>query len=567
MKRIWLFGLLVAGVLVLGCSSSDSESCTDSTECSLAHICVDGTCSQIECMGHADCTVGLGTPFCADYGIDPNQPEMKFCSPVWCQNDADCLTLGAGLVCDLVTKECISGGSSADVITDLDITGGDVKDVGEEDIQGTDGGNVCQACSTDGDCSDGTKCLPLGGGTFCFEACATNNDCATGWLCYALSTDGKQCVPNSFQCSATCLLDGCAAGLVCNQDSGACETGAVECGACQYDWDCAEGFRCYESGDYCAPLCGTGCPESSTCLEVNSQVVSLCVSDAPTCCYGSDCGEQCTGDKPYAKNGICVECLTNDHCDAGETCNTTGSCTSATCQDPNLPYEKDGACVQCLLDSHCTSFGTDYTCKNNVCTPSTVAPECQYCADPYPACIQLNGVWSCVQCTADEHCGAGTCDLSLYSCDNGGLPNSCVSNPCSSNADCVSSTGTFALACDIPSGCCYDTGGWCDNVEAMCPGGGNCAGMMDLLMGGMMEGMGDMIPMEGSYGACECEQPYELMGLIGCVMGACPTSPDCQAGTVCVSIDIMSMLTGGSTPSTASGYCINPSALLGLLGM
>ena len=564
MRRVWLLGLFAMVGLFISCSDGDSEkSCTVATDCSAANTCLDGKCKQIECSAHADCP-GL-TPFCGPVGIDPANPDKRYCSPVMCTADTEC---DAGMVCDTSTKQCIVGGNTSDVASDLDTgNNGDkdvVEDLDDEDIAVVTEEGICAACTSDAECADGKKCHPLGGGTFCFATCATSNDCATGWMCYAVTADGKQCIPMAFNCDADCLTAGCPDGQMCNQQSGQCAAGASECAACQNDWNCAEGYRCNQDGGYCAPECGAGCPTNSTCQEVNETApVSVCVSASPECCYGDTCDDACSAEKPYLKDGKCVECLNDGHCSGEEVCTAAGACGSATCTDPNAPYEKDGGCVQCLNDDHCVGFGdgdTTYLCKNNVCTPDELPPECAYCTDPYPACVQINGVWSCVQCTADTDCGGSDeCDLSMYTCTGDGPPNC---SGCQSDAECVSSTGSFELECDNASGCCIDKAGWCDGVEAFCPAG-ECKGLMDILGGGM--GMGGIpgMPTEGSFGACACTTPMDMMSLAMCLMAPCD-SAECPGSSVCIDPAILTDLLGGGLPSgDAAGYCINLSSLLG----
>ena len=173
----------------------------------------------------------------------------------------------------------------------------------------------CDQCSSDVDCGE-LDCFPLGGGTHCFEDCNSNDDCPTGWMCYALSNDGKQCIPLAFSCDADCLAESCPEGQVCNQETGQCQEGGGECAPCQQEWDCQEGFRCYQDGKYCAPVCGAGaCPAASSCETVNAIPVNLCISDSPACCYGPECGGSCPDDKPHLCNdGECHECCTSAHC-------------------------------------------------------------------------------------------------------------------------------------------------------------------------------------------------------------------------------------------------------------
>jgi Cys-rich repeat protein len=558
MKTFRLLALLLIGTFVGACSSSDAtQKCETPLDCDQAFTCIDGKCAQLVCATYDDCPRDDET--CLP-GADPSQPELKFCTPVECNTSSPCET---GYVCNEF-YQCVAGGGDAvdgDVVA-MDALPTDItKDLGEE--PGT--GVGCKACDSDGEC-DGSKCTPLGGGKYCFDGCAVNDDCESGWYCDKLDNQSSLCIPMAFNCDADCHASGCPDGQVCNQDSGACQDGAAECGACQQDWDCGAGFRCYNEGKYCAPGCDGGCPNNSACQEVNSIAVNLCIAGGAPCCFGDECVNPCSAPTPYLNNtGACVECLNDGQCGDGEYCEELSeSCMDDACQAPTPFQLEDGSCVECKNDSHCTAKGEGYKCKANVCTISDLPEECSLCVAPYPACAEINGIWACVQCAADSDCGNGTCDLSLYACSGGGVGPGCGS--CTQDGDCISAMGDKTLACDAASGCCYDVGGFCDNVESMCDAtsGSECKGLMDLLMGGMggIPGM----PEDSAGGICTCDAPVALTDLLLCMfMGGCP-STGCLGDSVCVDpaeIPLLGDIVGAI--GGAAGICINPASLSGLL--
>jgi len=366
----------------------------------------------------------------------------------------------------------------------------------------------CSPCDTDWDCGNLT-CYPLGGGAFCFDTCGTNDDCPSGWMCYQLTNEGKQCIPMSFGCDAKCLVIGCPPGEVCDQDTGKCAVGGAECAPCLHDWQCAQGLRCYQEGKYCAPGCaGTGCPGGSVCEQVNPIPFQLCISVAPECCFGPEC----------------------------------------TSCPPSAPFMYEGACVECLNSSHCMYLGPEAVC--DLLTYSCVSgdpPECGYCADPYPACVQINGVWACVQCTDDTYCGPdGTCDLNLYACSYA-WPSLCGED-CLSDSDCQTDPGIL-LACDADTGCCYDPMGWCDGVNKHCnyAAGSSCIDLMG-------------VPMPGGIGMCSCTDPLDQDEFMMCFMmeGACE-SPECFGEMLCVDPTVMPIVPG---PMLNEPVCMSPALLL-----
>ena len=560
-----IIALLFAAAMLWGCSGSDAEggdgSCEAPIDCSQGFTCMEGKCAQVECQTHTDCPGLEGDKFCAPAGVDPANPDKKLCSGIECKNDTEC---DPGQVCNEFLR-CEAEGVGSDVIDDV-VAGTDVPSDPDTVTKPT-AGNLCTPCSTDADC-DGLKCYPLGAGTFCFGECETNNDCGSGWICHPLTNDAKQCIPMAFNCDATCLIDGCPEGQVCNQETGACAAGAEDCGTCQQDWDCAAGLRCYSQDKLCAPPCGDGCPTNSSCQSVNALPVDLCISSTAPCCYGDDCANPCQAPTPYPQGGECVECIEDAHCGEGKYCEQVShTCMSAACQPPT-PFQKpDGTCVECLNTGHCAAKGATYGCNNNACVSDDKPAECDYCEAPYSACAEINGIWSCVQCTDDTYCPGSTCDLTLYACKNGGGNPGEGCGVCQSDADCVSAMGDKVLACDAASGCCYDTSGFCDDVESYCDGSQNseCLGLMELLMGGMggIPGM----PEGSAGGICTCTEPMGMEGFMCLLMPPCPAG-GCLGDSVCIDPSAIPMLGDmlGAMAGNIDGLCLNPNSILDMLG-
>lgn len=548
-------GALALLVLASGCGSSSSNgSCTEHVDCPQAFVCVDGSCAQVECAGLGDCPEG--EVICAGAGVDSTKPETRFCSPIICKNTDEC---PEGYECSEFKQCVLVDETPADTTQGLDNTPMD--DVNMKDGPSVPEGVACSVCTTDTTCG-GLTCHALGTGTFCFDSCTTHDDCDNGWICASLGMDGTFCVPRKYSCDIDCLATGCPDGQVCDQETGLCAQPVGQCGQCDFDEECGDGFRCFIDEHYCAPVCiDEVCPNNSTCNDVNlfDNTASLCVSQTAGCCYGDNCENACPPATPYVVNGSCVECRTSNDCLEGETCGVDNSCQSDQCSnDPTHPYLYNGQCVQCITNDHCTG---GKTCQVNVCNTGEQPAECSYCQAPYSACTQINGVWSCVQCTDDSFCpGEGnSCDLTLFACKNAGNPQQNCTG-CTNNTECVSSSGQYELACEVSSGCCYDVGGGCDGVEAFCAGGAECVGLLDMLMGGG-GGMGMELPADMGLGACSCSSPIsDLTQLLTCMLpGACPS--ECVSGSVCA--DLGALLGA----SSGSGVCINLSSLLGGLGL
>jgi hypothetical protein len=168
-----------------------------------------------------------------------------------------------------------------------------------------------------------------------------------------------------------------------------------------------------------------------------------------------------------------------------------------------MPHEFEGSCVQCLEDRHC---GADGDCAEGTHTCAGGDACGGACGAPYPGCVVVNGVPSCVSCTSDAHCPGGACNTTTYGCEGGANDRGCAGDCLI--AGCRSVSGQFTLACDPESGCCYDTTGLCDDVEAFCKtaSGSECQSIFEIFMGGAIPG-GGLPGMEGAFvgGLCTCD--------------------------------------------------------------
>ena len=197
-----------------------------------------------------------------------------------------------------------------------------------------------------------------------------------------------------------------------------------------------------------------------------------------------------------------------------------------TCKPPK-PFLLDGACVECLASANCAD---DLHCnpENHRCE----AEECNFCQAPYPACVQIDGVWSCVQCKYDEDCPSGVpCDEDLHACAP--WPSDDYCPPCDSDADCVALNQWLVVECHSASGCCFDRHGRCDGLSAGCPEG-TCVQIWEELGCGTttepLEPPCSFFPPE--LGVCTCPEPYLTPRLIGCPDEDCGLG--CPGEAACV---------------------------------
>jgi len=572
---------LVAGFVLVACGGSDGGTpCSTDTECATGKICQKGSCGVKACEGAAGCEAGQTC-------VDTNHDDAKECTAVDCSGDGDCAAKAeaAGVEMSCVQGACIPKEAPVvvDDVVDDSTAPGDVAGKDESTPVGT--GKLCQVCTADADCGDG-RCTQLAEGSFCTSECSTNDDCPSGYLCFQVTSQGKDCVPGLYTKCPQCLIDGCAAGQTCDQASGACKAAAGECGPCEKDDDCGLGFRCFAFSaevQRCVPECGAGCPGNSTCAAIaageGTEGVRVCKPNGGTCCFGDTCNAGCDcSDKPATPYcnpaGECAECLTDANCPVAKpdcvagTCQSGPACPAAT----PVPCDAPSGCCECTNDTHCG--GAKPFCQaNGTCgTEQSCA-----CVAPYPACLNVEGQVVCVECISDADCTTAgcTCNQGDHTCmgadgqacaGSGTIP-AAECTGCTTDGDCAVAEG-FSLKCDVPTGCCYDTAGKCDNTAAFCPAGATCAGLMAIAgldLGALLGGMGG-----GSGGI-----PTDMLGDMA---SYCSCPPDCLGGQTCVtakeisdkSLGALAAILGGMVSPGSGTYCADlnsvPDLLGGLLG-
>jgi hypothetical protein len=505
-----------------------------------------------------------------------------------------CYTLGcdvlcaAGQSCDPIAKKCVIFGNTGDAITggkdgsdagsttDASVSDGTPADSDDstsvpdtetppDSGPSTPNDKSCGKCKVDADCGTDFQCISLISGNFCARKCAAATDCAAGYNCAQASSDPKNtqtyCVLPSFDC-AGCAGDpaGCPSGQKCNVKVGTptCVAVKQQCEACNQDVDCDNGLRCVKQGDakVCSPDCGGGkaCPANSTCQSFFG--IQACAFQADKCCYGSSCqvSTACKGcDASKCLGGQCVECVKDADCTGGSCNIAVHSCVkTADCSGAKpIKLAATGECVECANDTHCAASAVGPKCdpSTHTCGKGTQNTECAACGGAYPGCVEINGTWSCVECSTDKDCAdksKGTCSGKTYTCSGSvGAGTGPSSGTCKADSDCANGPSTtFSLKCDVKSGLCYDEKGFCDNLVAFCnaAAGSNCAPVGGLPTGGIpgLPGAGGgasacTCPLGGSGGTATMDpicsavlkSGFAPPGLKNCDCAGNPTSPDC----------------------------------------
>ncbi len=560
MLRAWrLWGPAAFSCIALaaaaGCSGGSGGgaiACEEHADCPADFICDNGSCAQVACSVTADCPTG---------GVC----HGEFCTAQQCSALEPCTDPTHICQGGLCVPRPVDPGSDAidavggDQTVGEGVTGGDTApgDVAKPDGGTTPGGTQCAPCNAPGDCADGMVCSALTSGMFCTKPCQNDAECLPGYICYQVSA-GKQCTPVSYDCAA-CLQTPCPEGQVCDQATDECVPALALCGDCTYDQQCGPGMRCITTTammHFCVTECSEfACESGFHCTEkggVGGEGVMVCAPDDPSCC-GADCPEcTCEDPTPYCVPGTtdCAQCLSDQHCPAGSRCDTGTHACAGLC--PAGQYPLAGNCVDCLNSSHCPE---GQACDPVTHTCAATEDPCSYCVDPYPGCAEINGTWSCVPCSTSEHCGCAPeencCNTTTYQCEGGTAANPQCNN-CTADTDCPVNPN-FDLRCDPGTGCCYDSSGACDNVQAFCWGPASTCKSIFEMFGAGATIPPEMFPEGGGFagGYCSCDYLQSLMcGFMGCG----PEVPQCFNGVSCSPIGTLMGLFTGMT-GTSGDLC------------
>ncbi|MDF1564400.1 MAG: hypothetical protein P1V51_15255 [Deltaproteobacteria bacterium] len=334
-----VFFLLLFGVAVTteGCRCGDP---CDGVTCATGEVCEDGVCVSNpdgggeSCFSDFDCAGKVGRTHCDGisqtcvaclFAAHCPDPQTQICESSNhtcvarppCATDDSCADLPATPRCEVVSGACVS-------------------------------------CLVDDDCPGSQQgCHPTG--YFCrFEPCSADADCAS-------QPDEPYCH------AATGLCQQCTGDAHCGADE-VCRDGLCQArGECVRNTDCGPGQVCDTSGLATCVQCS---------VDLDCRLGGVCTSRS---CQGST---SCTGDVDcdaprhcQLALGLCVECLDNAHCRAGQTCAADGTCSApATCSSSAL----------CLEGQSCVSG----QCRAATCSDDDLEPN----DTPYGASPILPGV-------------------------------------------------------------------------------------------------------------------------------------------------------------------------------
>ncbi len=321
-----------------------------------------------------------------------------------CESDDDC----NGEYCNLdlsVCVECLDNAhcdeSASEVCTDAN------------ECQCQEPREVQQICEDADDAECGPVTDVCGATVDCGECTEPNFDCEdNACVCQPITTCGAdQCGDVDDGCGGTIDCGGCDGNDVCNHTTNTCECDPITtCGADQ----------CGDVDDGCGGTIDcAGCDGGHVC----NHTTNLCECDPITTCDANQCGDVDDG------CGGTIDCAS---CDGGHVCNhTTNLCECdpiTTCAD-NQCGDVDDGCAGTIDCGGCAGDYNECDTGDNVCVcddTRTVEEICESqnaecgevedaCGDPVQCpdtcesegdqCLESDRI--CVECTDNDHCGAG----------------------------------------------------------------------------------------------------------------------------------------------------------------
>lgn len=280
-------------------------------------------------------------------------------------------------------------------------------------------------------------------------------------------------------------------------------------------------------------------PNAEIAAEVDSE--TPCLPD----CAGKVCG-------PDGCGATCGSCINENACNeaSGQCMEDPPNCADKECG----PDGVGGLCGVCQEPASCNDDGK--------CV--SAPPECAYCVEPYPSCVQIANVWSCVECFDDTGCPEGAyCDLTYYSCK---IPPPEGAGLCDAETACMESdTITFGLACDTDNGLCFDQFGWCDDAYARCRPGSQCL-ILQSIPNALIGPDPAIYPPgggPGTVGLCSCQNPMDVTQLMNCLANPanpCPPSLECPGAQQCAATSAIASMV--PLPTSAPGVCVDVTKML-----
>jgi len=464
----------------------------------------------------------------ADTGAEDDCPKGDYCE---CKSNGDCDSgyCIAGAEGKYCAQTCVDSCKKDGFICVLVALPGASDKV---NICVAEGGNVCNPCNKNSDCSTlayaDAKCVDNGdAGAFCGQGCKTDNSCAVGYECKEVSdiagAKSKQCVPKG---GAVCK---CSKAAISQKLSTTChvKTGSAKC---------AGQRKCLPDGEQGAPPGGG----LSACLADKADVEKCDGKDND--CDGStdeetcDDKNACTADSCDAKNAQCKHVNQDGGCDAdGSKCTKDDVCSNGVCKaGKKLDCDDKNACTKDTCDpkdgcKNDADVGAACDADNNLCTEND---KCDKTGSCKPGAQK--------SCTNNDPCITGKCKITTgkcaYSsedntpCNDGNActeKDTCKSESCKGTpASCDDKDACTTDSCDKKAGCKHDkkSSGPCDD--------GDLCTLNDICEAGACKGKGAKDCNDGK--ACTDDSCDKKKGCINKLISNKP----CNDGNGCTVSDV-----------------------------
>ena len=517
--------------LINDCSSPSNcicvpslSGCTDTTDCSIGEICVEGSCES-SCSGFTGdrCSDDATNPYTADgtctsSSLDCDEDEVAHESTSQAYY-SDCYTAGGGaydatpMACDTAA----SGGFNANGVCARNASAASTSsvncDTGEVAYDGSNMRSDCSLAYTSG--TTQRECGYGSGGSYSQAGiCLTTGACDGSDVAYC---------SGAFNTCANCYTSG-TAEIPCDTTA---TSGYSADGICTSGGQCDNYMVCYDGSAFQAAM--SSCDDNDGC-DSN-------VSGGNYTRNGYVCGNNCYID---GNQGLGSACCRDENCDSPYVCNA-GTCGTVQLAADGDSCSADGDCAS----DNCVAAIDDVMAK--YCAPS--GRQCsrdQYEDGYYTGEVYEYGTGSFI-CIGDDLGGARCTDLGTQNCDEYG------------GKYCSSGTWTTGSSNGVDAGCSVCT--VCGGTSSTNEGDLSCSGYRGSGASdpgacedstGCEAGGTDACSCDG-LGHCDIEEGFECQSDIECISGNCDSDFDNEQARYCHTTSTYCP-NGPGTSQYASGY-------------
>ena len=264
---------------------------------------------------------------------------------------------------------------------------------------------LCRPCADSASCGQGQLCWgsKTGMGT-CLQACTSDGSCLSGFRCVTLAAGLKHCVPEK-NCDMTCnQTSECPTGYTCSLNRCLRPNGGQEGDHCDDKAPCSTAFTCANDEDG-ASRCVSPCDPQATPPSCAAGFRCLPFGAAKFGCF-RESGSQKSGE----------HCSLFLPCEAGSQCRKESFDAPALCYKSCLPPNPDATCRGLGVCDFIGRTGNYCFCeKDDDCDNKK---QCTLIQGPFQRGLcQAGDQTTCAtdaDCIEDTTCVQGRCTLPLF---------------------------------------------------------------------------------------------------------------------------------------------------------